>query len=119
MGFLKTQFRWIATFSSVKTYLHIGGLVAAGFDTSGLYLLTVTHSGRGVFSTVTWERVARDYSVVYPKLGESIGIGPIDSQKITVTEINFQIGTMRLKSPDGSVVLDCESSGISVEKFDA
>ena len=33
----------------MKTYLHIGGLVAAGFDPSGAYLLTITHSGRGVF----------------------------------------------------------------------
>jgi len=38
----------------------IGGLVAGGFDSAGEYLLTVSHSGRGVFSTATRERVARD-----------------------------------------------------------
>jgi hypothetical protein len=40
-------------------HLFIGGLVAADFDSTGAYLLTVSHSGRGVFSTDSWERVAR------------------------------------------------------------
>lgn len=99
----------------MRTFLTIGGLVAAGFDASGEYLLTVTHSGRGVFSTKTWERVARDYTVVYPDKGTSIGIGPISGQTIPVVEMNYQTGTMRLTSSDGKIVLACESSGISVE----
>ena len=48
-------------------YLHVGGLVAMGFDASGNYLLTISHAGRGVFSTRTWERVARDPELAYPK----------------------------------------------------
>jgi len=34
-------------------YLFVGGLVAMGFDPSGKFLLTITHSGRGVFATET------------------------------------------------------------------
>ncbi len=62
--------------------LFVGGLVAKGFDATGKYLLTVSHSGRGIFSTDTWERVARDPSLAYPIEGKAIGIGPIDSQVI-------------------------------------
>jgi hypothetical protein len=40
----------------MKRFIGIGGLVAAGFDSSEANLLTVTHSGRGVFATATWER---------------------------------------------------------------
>ena len=57
-------------------YLHLGGLMAVGFDATGKYLLTVSHSGRGVFSTESWERVARDYELVYPEEGIALGIGP-------------------------------------------
>lgn len=99
----------------MKTYLPIGGLIAAGFDVSGAYLLTVTHSGRGVFSTSTWQRVARDYTLAYPDGGSSVGIGPIAGQSIPVVEMDYQKGMMRLTSPDGKIALNCESSGISVE----
>jgi hypothetical protein len=99
----------------MKKYLHIGGLIAVGFDPNGSYLLTVTHSGRGVFSTTTWERIARDYSVVYPDGDSSIGIGPLAEQTILVTEMNYQTGAMHLKSPDGAITLHCESGGITVE----
>jgi hypothetical protein len=99
----------------VRTSIPIGGLVAAGFDASGAYLLTVTHSGRGVFSTNTWERVARDYEVIYPDNGQCSGIGPIDGEIISVTEMDFEKGTMQLKSLDGRITLECESSAINVE----
>lgn len=102
----------------MKPYLPVGGLVAAGFDASGAYLLTITHSGRGVFSTNTWERVARDVAPAYPKAGLGIGIGPIAGQSICVTEMNYQRGSMRLSSPDGRITLHCESSGIEVEVQD-
>jgi hypothetical protein len=98
----------------MKTYLHIGGLVAAGFDASGVYLLTITHSGRGVFSTSTWERVARDYELAYPEAGLGIGIGPIAGQTIPVTQMDYLKGEMRLTSADGRITLDCERSGIAV-----
>ena len=99
----------------MKIHLNIGGLVAAGFDATGAYLLTVSHSGRGVFLTATLERVARDYSVVYPEDGTSIGIGPIDGQVIPVTELNQPTGRMQLKSPDGKLALHYESGCITVE----
>jgi hypothetical protein len=99
----------------MKISISIGGLVAVGFDASSTYLLTVTHSGRGVFSTNTWKRVARDYSVVYPEAGTSIGIGPIDGQVVPVTEMNFEKDAMHLTSSDGRIHLDCESSVINVE----
>ena len=99
----------------MRTYLTIGGLVAAGFDTSGAYLLTITHSGRGVFSTSTWERVARDHTIAYPEAGTSVGIGPIDGQTVFVTEMDFEKGTMRLTSSDNRIILNYDSSGIAVE----
>ena len=102
----------------MKTYLHIGGLVAAGFDPSGAYLLTITHSGRGVFSTQTWLRVARNTELAYPEAGVGVGIGPIDDQAIPVAEIDFDTGEMRLASPNGRIVLVCESSGIAVTVTD-
>ena len=99
----------------MKTYLFVGGLVAAVFDASGEFLLTITHSGRGVFSTRTWERIARNYDLAYPEDGKGIGIGPIDGQTIAVTEMDFDTGRMQLHSPDRKIVLKCEKGGIAVE----
>src|SRR5262245_24377382 len=98
----------------MSTYLHIGGLVAAGFDATGAYLLTISHSGRGVYSIKTWERVARDMELAYPENEIGVGIGPIFGQAIRVTEMDFASGRMTLTSPDGRIVLECESSGIEV-----
>lgn len=95
-------------------YLCIGGVVAVGFDSTGEYLLVISHSGRGVFSTRTWERVARDAELAYPERGIGIGIGPIRGQAIPVTEMDYQSGHMRALSPDGRIVLECESDGIAV-----
>src|SRR5438270_11848300 len=69
------------------TLLHVGGLVAVGFDPTARYLLTVSHSGRGVFDTVSWNRVARDVSIAYPENGVVEGIGPIAGQRIKVREL--------------------------------
>src|SRR3954470_16662387 len=102
----------------METYLHIGGGVAAGFDPSGSFLLVVTHSGRGVFLTRTWERVARDFAMAYPVNGEAVGIGPIAGQRIAVTGMDFDRGMFELVSPDGKVELTCESSGIEVKVAD-
>jgi hypothetical protein len=102
----------------MRRYLHIGGLVAVGFDVSGSYLLTITHSGRGVFSTRTWERVARSTELAYPENGIGIGIGPIAGQAIPVTEMNYETGELRVIDPGGRFVLECESSGIAVVDSD-
>jgi hypothetical protein len=98
----------------METYLHVGGLVAAGFVSSGKYLLTITHSGRGVFSTQTWGRVARNGELAYPDAGVGVGIGPIAGQAVPVTEMNYDTGEFLLTSLDGQIVLNCESSGIAV-----
>jgi hypothetical protein len=82
------------------------------------YLLVITHSGRGVFSTRTWERVARDIELAYPIGGVGVGIGPLKGQSIRVTEMDYDSGQMRAVSPDGRFVLDCESSGIAVQSQD-
>ena len=58
----------------MKKHISIGGVVAAGCDPSGSYLLMVSHSGRGVYSLETLVRVARDYSVLYPEKGKILGI---------------------------------------------
>jgi hypothetical protein len=96
-------------------FLHIGGLVAVGFDVSGNFLLTISHSGRGVFSTGDWSRVAREYEMAYPEGGVGIGIGPIAGQRIPVRELNSD-HPVRVSSPDGAWILHCEGDGILVER---
>jgi len=103
----------------MEEYLHIGGVVAVGFDPTGEYLLVITHSGRGVFSTRTWERVARNTELAYPEHGVGIGIGPIRGQAIPVTEMDSATGQAKAVSPDGRIVLECESSGIALSASDA
>jgi hypothetical protein len=98
----------------VDRYLHIGGVVAIGFDPTSEYLLVISHSGLGVFSTSTWDRVARSTELAYPTNGYGTGIGPIAGQMIRVNEMDYEAGFMRVVSPDGRFVLECESSGIAV-----
>ena len=94
-------------------YLHLGGLVAVGFTETAEYLLTVSHSGRGVFATDGWQRVARDSELAYPVEGRAIGIGPIAGDSIRVAELNSE-HPINVLSPDGRYELHCESSGISI-----
>lgn len=96
------------------TYLHVGGLVAMGFDPSGEYLLTISHSGRGVFSTRTWQRLARDPALAYPKDGCGVGIGPIAGVAVEVTETNYDTEELALNSPDGKLLLKYDSGTITV-----
>lgn len=103
----------------MERYLHIGGVVGVGFDPTGEYLLVITHSGRGVFSTRTWERIARSTELAYPVGGIGNGIGPIAGQAIPVNDMNYNTGEMRVVSPDGRFVLQCESSGIHVTGTEA
>lgn len=97
----------------MKKYLPAGGLVAAGFDPTGLFLLTITHSGRGVFCTRTWERVARDGRLAYPEGTVGTGIGPIDGLRLPVVLLDSDHECV-LKSHDGRIRLRCESSGIEI-----
>jgi hypothetical protein len=101
--------------SSIVRYLHVGGLVAVGFDASGSYLLTITHSGRGVFCTKTWDRIARDYRLAYPAGGFGIGIGPIEGESIPVIELDSS-SERRIVNPKNGIELRCQSSGIEVLK---
>lgn len=94
--------------------LFIGGLVAAGFDPTGAYLLTVSHSGRGVFETSSWERVARDPQMAYPEGGHAIGIGPIGGVSIPVTEIDRKTGYLSFSSPDGKLCFDYGEGTLSI-----
>ena len=103
----------------METFLHIGGLVAAGFDPTGAYLLAISHSGRDVFSMRTWTTIARDVELSYPVSGVGVGIGPIKDQRIAVTEMPFEIGSFNLVSPDGRFILLCESDGITVSVADS
>ena len=80
-------------------YLNIGGLVAIGFDPTGEFMLTISHSGRGVYRTGTWERLARDIDLAYPTGGIGIGIGPIAEQEIPVAEVNYDTGVLELPTP--------------------
>lgn len=85
-----------------------------GFDPTGKYLLTVSHSGRGVFATDTWERVARDSQVAYPEEGKAVGIGPIQGEVIVVTVRDERRERIEIQSPDGKNNLVGESDGITI-----
>ena len=100
------------TMKAIK-YLRLGGLVGVGFDRTESFLLTVSHSGRGVFSTSNWERVARDYSLAYPQDGIAIGIGPIEGERIAVVQLDSS-APAECTSQSGRFKLQCESSGIEV-----
>jgi hypothetical protein len=100
---------------ALSRYLHVGGLVAVGFDQSGAYMLTISHSGRGVFSTATWERVARELALAYPEEGQGIGIGPIAGQLIPVVVLDSD-HDICIASPCGLFELKCTSSEIEVAR---
>jgi hypothetical protein len=102
--------------SSVIKYLNVGGLVAVGFDINSSYLLAISHSGRGVFCTKTWVRVARDDQLAYPVGGFGVGIGPIDGVRIPVVELDSDTERQVLKSEIG-IELRCEGSGIEVRQI--
>ena len=95
-------------------HLLIGGLVAAGFDSTGAYLLTISHSGRGVFSAIAWERVARDAQLAYPKTGHATGIGPIEGVSIPVREIDYATGQLRFSSPDGKLRFEYKEGTLTI-----
>ena len=100
-------------------HLNIGGLVAAGFDSTGAYLLTVSHSGRGVFSVTSWERIARDSRQAYPDGGCAIGIGPIDGVSIPVSEIDYETEHLSFSSPDGKLNFEYEEGTLTISDASA
>ena len=57
-------------------------------------MLTVSHSGSGVFDTRTWQRVARDSNHAYPVDGDAVGIGPLAGQRLAVAEIDYDTSMM-------------------------
>ena len=89
-----------------------------GFDASGKFLLTVTHSGRGIFATDTWERVARDPTAAFPDAGKAVGIGPIDGQVVDVQERDERRDQIIMQSPDGRFRLLGDSEGITISEQD-
>ena len=99
-------------------HLLVGGLVAAGFDSSGHYLLTVSHSGRGVFSTDTWAKVARDSAPANPEGGRVVGIGPLAGEAIAVVEKNYVTDRLQLVSPDGKFAIAYESGDLTITQPD-
>ena len=94
--------------------LHVGGVVAIGFDPTGRYVLVVSHSGRGVFDSQTWTRVARDLSLAYPEDGAVVGIGPLAGQRLKVSEINYDDGTLHIISPRGDYAMSYSEGMIEV-----
>ena len=100
-------------------HLCIGGLVAAGLDPTGAYLLTISHAGRGVFSTKSWERVARDPQLAYPEGGRGIGIGPIDGVSIPVNEIDYETENLTFSSPDGKLRFEYEEGTLTISEVSA
>ncbi len=80
---------------------------------SGEFLLTISHSGRGVYSTHTWKRVARDYSLAYPEGGFGIGIGPIAGILIPITEMDYDTETLNITNPEKSILLSYSEGTIN------
>ncbi len=95
-------------------HLYVGGVVAMGFDPAGDYLLVISHSGRGVFSTRSWERVGRDPASAYPIAGYGVGIGPIDGVRVPVKQMPFDRERISLTGPNGSIIVEYESGTITV-----
>ena len=95
-------------------YLLVGGLVAMGFDPSGEFLLTVSHSGRGVFSAKSWQRVAREPTVIYPVDSAIEGIGPLAGVAVHVQQRDNIVERIAMRSPDGRFELLGESDGITL-----
>ena len=87
-----------------------------GFDPSGKFLLTVSHSGRGVFEVGSWARVARDSTVLYPSGGVVEGIGPIGGIHLSVQERDDRVEEIHMRSPDGRFQLLGESDGITISR---
>lgn len=98
-------------------HLFIGGRVAAGFDAAGAYLLVVSHSGRGVFATDTWERVARDSALAYPEEGCATGIDPIDGVTIPVKEIDYDSGVLQFSSHDGKLSFHYAEGTLKITEY--
>lgn len=96
-------------------FLIVGGLVAVGFDPTEAFLLVVSHSGRGVFRTTGWSRIARDYELAYPKNGRVVGIGPLQGQSVAVAELDLVTDNPLItQSPSGRIKLRCTSDAIEV-----
>ena len=90
-----------------------------GFDPSGKFLLTVSHSGRGVFAVDTWQRIARDSTVLYPTNGAILGIGPLAATQVGVIERSEKVEQIVLRSLDGRFELLGESDGITIRSVGA
>lgn len=99
----------------VPHYLNIGGLVAIGFDPTGEYMLTITHSGRGVYRIGTWERLTRDIELAYPEDGIGVGIGPIVDQKTPINELNYDTGVLELATPDRKYNIHYAEGTVTIE----
>jgi hypothetical protein len=97
-------------------YLFVGGLVAMGFDSTDRFLLTVSHSGRGVFATETWERVAYEPELAFPEAGKAVGIGPIQGQVINVLERDETCEQILMDSPGGYFHLLGSPDGVRVTR---
>ena len=101
-----------------QQFLNIGGLVALGFDPTGEFMLTITHSGRGVFRVGTWERVARDIEMAYPDAGFGIGIGPIADLRIPIVSINYDTGELDAQTPDLAYNLHYAEGSVLIQPHD-
>jgi hypothetical protein len=95
----------------------IGGMIAGGFDASGRYLLTVSHSGRGVYETSTWEKLVRDYDEAYPENGCVLGIGPIADELIPVTEMDYETGIIAFSNADDTLRVRYSEGTMTVQSF--
>lgn len=96
-------------------HIIIGGLIAMGVDSTEEYLLTVSHSGRGLFSLETLEKIARSEETIYPENGFIGGIGSVSSETIRVIERNETIDVIELELPDKNLVLTGEADSITVK----
>ena len=102
----------------------IGGLVEIGFTESSEYLLTITHSGRGLFDCSTGEKIARDHSTLDALAVwrdstylRAKGIGPVSTEWIPLsglwggglrknTEDGWRVNVYAFTWPDEHLILE-------------
>jgi hypothetical protein len=100
----------------MNSSLHIGGLIAVGFDSQVKFMLTVSHSGRRLYELSTMKMVERDSMIVYPQDNLILGIGPIIDLMINVQEKDYDNETLHGQSPDGKFLFRYDDGILSLTK---
>lgn len=75
---------------NTKYNLNVGGVIAMGIDQSSRYLITVSHSGRGIFELCNGKKLHRDSNITYPVNNKIEGIGLCENKIFEVVEKDYK-----------------------------